>query len=253
MAVSPEQVIAESDAGGATAQLPPPEYDNAPAQNTDPGDMADAGNGAPVSGGSAAAMLPEELAAARFALLLNALEIDNSILQPILDWLDADSDTRFPNGAEDAYYLKLDAPYRSANRPLSDISELLLVRGVTQEIYRVLAPYLCALPTHTDVNINTAPLPVLMSLSPHIDRRAAELIARAREVQAFQSIEDFLDLPIIAFSGIAVEGMSVHSQYFESTTAVTSPVGVMHSRTLLSRAADGTVAALNRRSGFFDD
>jgi general secretion pathway protein K len=232
---------ADSDASGAPAQLPPAAYDDAPVQNAHAGDPA------------TAAMAPEELAAARFALLLNALEIDSSILQPILDWLDADSDTRFPNGAEDAYYLKLDAPYRSANRPLRDISELLLVRGVTQEIYRVLAPYLCALPTHTDVNINPAPLPVLMSLSPHIDRRAAELIARAREVQAFQSIEDFLDLPINAFSGIAVEGMSVHSQYFESTTAVTSPVGVMHSRTLLSRAADGTVAALNRRSGFFDD
>ena len=58
---------------------------------------------------------PHDLWVARFAVLLNVLDIDESVLQSILDWMDADSEERFPNGAEDAYYQDLETPYRAAN------------------------------------------------------------------------------------------------------------------------------------------
>jgi hypothetical protein len=52
---------------------------------------------------------------------------------------------------------------------------------------------------------------------------------------------------------MGADGISVHSQYFESTTAVTSSIGVTHARTLLGRTANGTVQTLSRRTGFFDE
>lgn len=52
----------------------------------------------------------------------------------ILDWIDQDSNTKI-GGTETSYYESLNPPYEAKNQPLDDLSELLLVRGVTPEIY----------------------------------------------------------------------------------------------------------------------
>jgi general secretion pathway protein K len=56
------------------------------------------------------------------------------IVDSILDWRDPDNNPRL-NGAEDDYYLSLDPPYYCKNGYIDDLSELLLVRGVTPDIY----------------------------------------------------------------------------------------------------------------------
>jgi general secretion pathway protein K len=56
------------------------------------------------------------------------------IVNSILDWIDPDDQTR-PEGAETRYYEGLDPPYMAKNGPIDDISELLLIKGVTPEIY----------------------------------------------------------------------------------------------------------------------
>jgi general secretion pathway protein K len=52
----------------------------------------------------------------------------------IQDWIDADDATRIA-GAESDYYQGLDPAYYAKNAPMDDLSELLLVRGVTREMY----------------------------------------------------------------------------------------------------------------------
>lgn len=56
------------------------------------------------------------------------------IVNSILDWTDPDDDTHV-EGAESDYYKGLDPPYMAKNGPMDDISELLLVKGITPEIY----------------------------------------------------------------------------------------------------------------------
>jgi general secretion pathway protein K len=56
------------------------------------------------------------------------------IVNSILDWIDVDDQPRV-EGAETDYYRNLSPPYTAKNGPLDDISELLLVKGVTPEIY----------------------------------------------------------------------------------------------------------------------
>ena len=70
------------------------------------------------------------------ALFLAGVDPSSSsgIVEAIQDWRDPDDDSRI-GGAESAYYLKLDPPYVSKNGPIDDISELLLIRDVTPEIY----------------------------------------------------------------------------------------------------------------------
>jgi type II secretory pathway component PulK len=59
-----------------------------------------------------------------------------TVVDSILDWTDRrDGDTpRSPYGAESAYYLGLEPPYRAKNARIDSIEELLLVRGVTADL-----------------------------------------------------------------------------------------------------------------------
>jgi general secretion pathway protein K len=60
---------------------------------------------------------------------------DISVLSDsIQDWIDTDDSTR-PAGAESDYYQGLNPPYYAKNGPMDDLSELLLVKGVTPAMY----------------------------------------------------------------------------------------------------------------------
>ena len=76
--------------------------------------------------------------AALLKMMLNNFEIDdtnkNIIVDSIMDWRDKDNFHR-ANGAEDEYYLALPEPYKCKNGDFTSIEELLLVRGVTPEIF----------------------------------------------------------------------------------------------------------------------
>ena len=54
-----------------------------------------------------------------------------TMVSSILDWIDADDDPR-PNGAEKQHYLSLNPPYLAKNGRIDDITELLLVEGVSE-------------------------------------------------------------------------------------------------------------------------
>ena len=84
------------------------------------------------------------------------------IADAIEDWRDKDEESQ-PDGAENFYYLGLEDAYESKNGPFENVEELLLVRGVTPQLYARVAP---ALTVHGSgqVNINTAGSMVLQAL-----------------------------------------------------------------------------------------
>lgn len=96
-----------------------------------------------------------------FVRLLNARGVDPEIANAVQQWLGGNG-----SGSDvvDGYYLAQPVPYRSAQRMFAHVSELRLVRGVTSEVYAALAPYVCALPAGTPINVNTASVPVLQTL-----------------------------------------------------------------------------------------
>ena len=57
-----------------------------------------------------------------------------SLSGAILDWIDPDDNTHI-DGAESDYYQGLSPPYFAKNGPIDDLSELLLIKGITQDIY----------------------------------------------------------------------------------------------------------------------
>lgn len=97
----------------------------------------------------------------KFQLLLDALKIDRALAQVIHDWMSTNASVQ----TGDAYYLAQPVPYRRSKKIFFHVSELRLLKGVSGEVYAQLAPYVCALPPGTLINVNTASVPVLMTLS----------------------------------------------------------------------------------------
>jgi general secretion pathway protein K len=85
-----------------------------------------------------------------------------SIANAIIDWRDEDSEVR-TGGAEDNYYMALANYYHCKNKPLDFAEELLLVKGVTADIFKKVQDYITVY-GEGRVNINTAPAQVLEAL-----------------------------------------------------------------------------------------
>jgi general secretion pathway protein K len=57
------------------------------------------------------------------------------IIGSILNWTASGNNIHHSQGANPEYYQTLDPPYDAKNGPIDDISELMLIRGVTPELY----------------------------------------------------------------------------------------------------------------------
>ena len=158
------------------------------------------------------------------------------ITDSILDWIDGD-DLHLLNGAESDYYLSLSPPYRAKNAPLDRVEELLLIRGVTPEIFNGapategedarpgLAGFFTTL-SSGQVNVNTASAQVLEAwlglseaqVQAAITRRdGADGILGTEDDQPFRSVDEFLSmigaLPQTEQQQVR-QLVSVNSQYF---------------------------------------
>ncbi len=108
-----------------------------------------------------------------------------NLIDSIKDWIDPDNEvTGF--GAENKYYQGMEKAYSCKNAPLEFLEELLLVKGVTRELFfgtnekPGISRYLT---TNGDgrININTADPLVLRSLSDQIDRDMVQEMLAYRE------------------------------------------------------------------------
>jgi general secretion pathway protein K len=96
------------------------------------------------------------------------------LLDPLLDWLDSD-DFPEPHGAEKNDYLSLTPPYTPGNGPFLTLGELGRVQGFTPAVCAALDPVVTVLPSRTTkINVNTAPLDILVALFPGVDPEALE-------------------------------------------------------------------------------
>ena len=95
----------------------------------------------------------------KFRKLLAALQLDPALADAVAAWQSP------APGNDDPYYLAQTVPYRPAKRNFIHVSELRLVKGISGDIFAALAPHVCALPAGTTININTATVPVLMTIA----------------------------------------------------------------------------------------
>lgn len=156
---------------------------------------------------------PNKLYLDRFKRLLRNIELSEDMATVIVDWIDSNEQTGF-SGAEDNEYLNLSPAYRTANQPMGDVSELLLIKGVDFESYEKLRPFVCVLKSETGINVNTASAEVLSSIVKDITLEDAKSLVEERNKEAHKKVEDFFEHPILKSTKVEKEGLSVTSQYF---------------------------------------
>ena len=150
-----------------------------------------------------------------------------AIVNSVKDWLDSGDDdaTTGLSGAETSYYEDLDSPYASRNGPILDLNELLLIKGITPQLYYG-GEKTPGLSDHMTVhgmeigsgtsfnwpgriNINTADLPVMAALLGIENQEMAQTLYDFRqEMAAGKDVHDFSSTQwykeISGFSDVAI-------------------------------------------------
>lgn len=183
---------------------------------------------------------------AYFRNLLSILNLPADLAEALADWLDADSEPQPRGGAEDSYYLALERPYLAANRPLTDVAELALVRGFDDSVRARLRPFVTALPQNTPVNVNTASPEVLAAIVDGMNLDGARALVAKRERAYFRDSADFLNrLPDGA--AVPIDNIAVSSGYFMATMRVNIGGAEARGTALLARADNNWPAIVWRK------
>ncbi|MBF0417165.1 MAG: type II secretion system minor pseudopilin GspK [Magnetococcales bacterium] len=183
---------------------------------------------------------------ARFERLLKVVGIEPRVAFAVMDWIDPDNLVSGPGGAEEETYIGRKPPHRSANRFFISTSELRLVAGFNDEAVNRLLPFVTALPERTELNVNTAPVELLMTLVENMTRTDAQLLDdKRRQESGYKSVGAFLEVPFFKGKTVLSGGWTVQSRYF----LVESDVKLGRSRTFLSSLllrSNGSTQVLRR-------
>jgi general secretion pathway protein K len=170
-----------------------------------------------------------------------------AIVNSVKDWLDSGDDdaTTGLSGAESSYYEDQDPPYTSHNGPISDLSELLLIKGITPQLYygnqkdaglsKYMTVHGISVGAGTTfswpgrININTAEVPVLAAILGTENEELAQAIYDFRqEMGAEKDVHDFSSPKwyknITGFSDVTIDArlISTSSDVFriQATAAI---------------------------------
>lgn len=182
----------------------------------------------------------------QFEKLLNYCGIAPEFAEAVIDWQDADDE----GVAEDWAYDTLSPPYRTANQPMMSPTELLQIKGIDLKGYDCLAPLVATLPSGTGININTAPVAILSSLSDVMTTEQADSLITARPQNGYEDIGEFLASPEFAGSGLVGNYLMLKSDFFmvESRASMGKGRCVLYS--ILQRR-DKEVKVLRRTIGTY--
>jgi general secretion pathway protein K len=116
-----------------------------------------------------------------FKRLLKNLELNEIIADRVIDWIDTDN---IPNKGF------LDSEEGAKNYFFDSTDELLCLKGIDSKTYEKLLPYVTiyGIKTTDDprININTAPVPVIMSLDQRITKELAGRVVEYRKINPFK-------------------------------------------------------------------
>ena len=201
------------------------------------------------------------LAVEQFRYFLVALGMDDfaaeQLSQRLKDYLDTDSATT-PFGAEDSEYRSRTVPYRAANTLMHDKSELRAVIGVTQELYKKIAPYICVIPDNDQqqLNINTVKPAQSVLLAGMLENKVsveeAESMISRRPADGYGQIEDFWNDNASDLAGMNDQiksSFTVNSDYFLLHSGAKVNQAVFQMQSILKRGSNNNIDVVARQFG----
>jgi general secretion pathway protein K len=190
---------------------------------------------------------------AQFQQLLALLGLESKWAPLIADWIDSDNEPNFPDGAEDSVYLAQSPAYRTANLPVTSISELLALPGFGRDRYNRLAPYISALPPGTSINVCTAPGVVLDGISGKVEYSSnpQQLLAHRQADGCFPTLAVFqsslTSKPQVNTSSATSLGQT--TSYFRLRCLITIGTARFSLYSLLQRDGAGQIHVVLRTFG----
>lgn len=193
------------------------------------------------------ALLERFLAAEEFGLDDDQI---GSIVDSLIDWLDEDDDETGLGGAEDSYYRSLSPSYTCKNGPIEFIEELLLVKGITPELYYGteeklgIAGFLTPNGNDGRININTAEPLVLLALAETMDEAMVVDLLDFRDNEDNDdelARKDWYKSILPGDVQIADSLVAVKSAYFEIRVAATAGKMRKNGTAIVNRAPDNSV------------
>lgn len=182
----------------------------------------------------------------QFQRLLDALGLDRRLAGIAADWIDSDIEASFPDGAEDAIYSSMFPPYRTANQPLSSVSEFAALEGMDKQTFNILKPHIAALPGRTAINANTATPAVLQSLDENMTVADVEGLVAERESAGFGDIEaSFLSL----VTPDVLNSLTDSTRFFQLKVVVQIDTVRVTLYSVLQRGPQGSVTPILRSFG----
>ncbi len=128
-------------------------------------------------------------------------QISYELVPSIIDWVDSDDEVTYlpfvkheNSGAESGYYSSLKPPYRCRNKSFETTEDLLLIKGVTQQVFGCLRDFI-TVRGDDKININWASKHVIQSLSESMDPVLAQMIIDRRKIKSFGSVMELREIP----------------------------------------------------------
>ncbi len=194
--------------------------------------------------------------------LFVSLELNPELVDPMMDWIDADESPIGTTGAEDFYYTGLDIPYRTPNRAMASTAELTELKDFEPKIVAALSPWVTALPVAgadntTPVNVNTASAQVLAAFAVNqpLDPAALEPLVARRQSTPFENLADFQSEFEALVAGGLVPGhedmLDVASNFYAGRSCAQSGRVKFSMTSLMQKmSADNNVKVLQRERFF---
>jgi general secretion pathway protein K len=197
-----------------------------------------------------------------FRALLGQLQLEPKWAELVADWIDTDGNPQpTGGGAEDNVYTLQKPGYRTANRYITSISELMSLPEFGAERYAKLAPHVSALPpAERSINVCFATPALLDALESHYAQTSqqtytqmpAEQFAQLRSPGCFPLASTIAGQAkgSTTLSTLAKERIGETSRYFRLHTWVTIGTTRFALYSLLNRdASSGQVQVLYRTFG----
>jgi general secretion pathway protein K len=162
------------------------------------------------------------------------------LAQAIMDWRDVDDLARIHGGEKDDY-LKSGLLRLPTNTAFHDVEELLDVKGMTHAVFDIISPYLTTVGA-AQVNLNTAPVPVLRVLPGMNDEIVARILAARSRGQRIASVAEVI--PQAArpgVSGAVQQAIQVQNQ--RAQQQISSRAGVLTQQLQLTILAQASHAS----------
>ncbi len=177
------------------------------------------------------------------------------ILDSITDWIDADDDEIGIDETESSFYQSLQPSYRCKNGPIEFIEELLLIRGITTDLYYGNAEFaglkdlVTAHGNDGKVNINTAPSLVLQALSTEMNEElAADLIEfRGDEENEEQLGGNWYTTILPGDVNLPGAAIALSSNYFQITATAERNDMEKNLYAVVQRQAGNAIALVSRK------